>query len=137
MWSTTWDIDQELGTDYHERLKAWLVSAQERDITLAGALTDPKGNRRLGPSKQADPDMYLRIVKRRPDGIVVRGAKVMICGTAAANEIFVMPGMQLAAGGRRLRGVVRDRRRTRRASPSSKRGTRPTTASWRRGSTTR
>jgi len=95
MWSTTWDIDRELGTGYHERLQAWLLGAQERDITLAGALTDPKGNRRLGPSKQADPDMYLRIVKRRPDGIVVRGAKVMICGTAAANEIFVMPGGRL------------------------------------------
>jgi 4-hydroxybutyryl-CoA dehydratase/vinylacetyl-CoA-Delta-isomerase len=95
MWSTTWDMDKALGTDYHERLKAWLVSAQQRDITLSGALTDPKGNRRQGPSKQADPDMYLRIVKRRPDGIVVRGAKVMICGTAAAHEIFVMPGVKL------------------------------------------
>ncbi len=95
MWSATWDMDKALGTDYHERLKAWLVSAQERDITLSGALTDPKGNRRQGPSKQADPDMYLRIVKRRPDGIVVRGAKVMICGTAAAHELFVMPGVKL------------------------------------------
>ncbi len=95
MWSTTWDMDKALGTDYHERLKAWLVAAQERDITLSGALTDPKGNRRQGPSKQADPDMYLRIVKRRPDGIVVRGAKVMICGTAAAHELFVMPGVKL------------------------------------------
>ncbi|HEX7486051.1 MAG TPA: 4-hydroxyphenylacetate 3-hydroxylase N-terminal domain-containing protein [Vicinamibacterales bacterium] len=95
MWSTTWDTDAALGTDYHERLKTWLLSAQERDITLAGALTDPKGNRRLGPSKQADPDMYLHVVGKRPDGIVVRGAKVMICGTAAANEIFVMPGVKL------------------------------------------
>jgi len=95
MWSTTWDTDTALGTDYHERLKAWLLSAQERDITVAGALTDPKGNRRLGPSKQADPDMYLHIVRKRPDGIVVRGAKVMICGTAAANEIFVMPGVKM------------------------------------------
>ncbi len=95
MWSATWDIDHEFGTDYHERLKAWLVSAQERDITLSGALTDPKGNRRAGPSKQADPDMYLRVVGRRPDGIVVRGAKVMICGTAAAREILVMPGIKL------------------------------------------
>ena len=49
MWSTTWDIDHERGTDYHERLKTWLVDAQERDITLAGALTDPKGQRRLSP----------------------------------------------------------------------------------------
>jgi aromatic ring hydroxylase len=32
------------GTDYHERLKTWLVDAQERDITLAGALADPKAS---------------------------------------------------------------------------------------------
>ncbi|MGE5360966.1 MAG: 4-hydroxyphenylacetate 3-hydroxylase N-terminal domain-containing protein [Bacteroidales bacterium] len=95
MWSTTWDIDHDLGTDYHERLTRWLVDAQERDISVAGALTDPKGLRRLGPSKQPDPDMYLHIVKRTPEGVVVRGAKVMICGTAAANEIFVMPGVRL------------------------------------------
>jgi 4-hydroxybutyryl-CoA dehydratase / vinylacetyl-CoA-Delta-isomerase len=95
MWSTTWDIDHDLGTSYHQRLTDWLVGAQERDITMAGALTDPKGLRRLGPSKQPDPDMYLHIVKRTPEGVVVRGAKVMICGTAAANEIFVMPGVRL------------------------------------------
>jgi 4-hydroxybutyryl-CoA dehydratase/vinylacetyl-CoA-Delta-isomerase len=95
MWSTTWDMDRDLGTDYHERLKAWLVSAQERDISVAGALTDPKGHRRLAPSKQPDPDSYLRIAKRKKDGLVVRGAKVMICGTAAANEIFVMPTIKL------------------------------------------
>lgn len=49
LWPTTWDMDRELGTDYHERLKTWLLSAQERDITLAGGLTDPKGHRRRSP----------------------------------------------------------------------------------------
>jgi len=95
MWSTTWDIDREWGTEYHQRLRSWVAAAQERDITLCGALTDPKGHRRLSPSKQSDPDMYLRIVRREKDGVVVRGAKVMICGTAAANEVFVMPGTRL------------------------------------------
>ena len=95
MWSITYDIDKDKGTNYHERLKTWLIDAQERDITVSGALTDAKGQRRLAPSKQPDPDMYLRIVKRREDGIVVRGAKVMICGIAAANEIFVMPTTRL------------------------------------------
>lgn len=95
LWSTTWDMDHELGTDYHERLKKWLVDAQERDITVSGALTDPKGHRRRSPSKQDDKDMYLRIVERRQDGVVVRGAKTMICGTAAANEVFVMPTTRL------------------------------------------
>ncbi|MFH2202216.1 MAG: 4-hydroxyphenylacetate 3-hydroxylase N-terminal domain-containing protein [Elusimicrobiota bacterium] len=95
MWSATWEIDNARGSDYHQRFKRWLRSSQERDITLSGALTDPKGHRRLPPSKQSDPDMYLRIVKKRKDGIVVRGAKVMICGTAAANEVLVMPGGRL------------------------------------------
>jgi len=92
MWATTFDMDNDLGTSYHKRLKAWLKDAQERDITLAGALTDPKGDRSKPPSQQKDPDMSLHMVKENNDGIIVRGAKVMICGVAAANEIFVMPG---------------------------------------------
>ena len=92
MWAATFDMDEDLGTDYHKRLKAWLKDAQERDITIAGALTDPKGDRSKSPSQQEDPDMNLHIVKEKEDGIIVRGAKVMICGIAAANEIFIMPG---------------------------------------------
>jgi len=89
---TTWDMDKKLGTDYHQRFLAWLKDAQARDITIAGALTDPKGDRTKTPTQQDDPDMNLHIVERRSDGIVVRGAKVMICGVAAADEIFVLPG---------------------------------------------
>ncbi len=92
MWAATYDIDKDMGTDYHKRIKSWLKSSQENDITLAGALTDPKGDRSKSPSMQKDPDMSLHVVEEKDDGIVVRGAKVMICGIAAANEIFVMPG---------------------------------------------
>jgi len=90
-WATTYEMDQEYGTDYHRRLRKWLEYAQRNAITVAGALTDPKGDRTLPPSKQPDPDAYLHIVEERDDGVVVRGAKVMIAGVAAANEIFVMP----------------------------------------------
>jgi 4-hydroxybutyryl-CoA dehydratase/vinylacetyl-CoA-Delta-isomerase len=93
MWATTYDMDQKLNTDYHERIKNWLKGAQMEDITLAGALTDPKGDRTKTPSQQDDPDMSLHIVEEKDDGIIVKGAKVMICGVAAANEIFVLPGM--------------------------------------------
>jgi 4-hydroxybutyryl-CoA dehydratase/vinylacetyl-CoA-Delta-isomerase len=92
MWATTYEIDKEKGTDYHKRLQTWLKDAQRRDITLAGALTDAKGDRSKTPTQQSDPDLSLHVIEKRKDGIVVRGAKVMICGVAAANEIFVMPG---------------------------------------------
>jgi 4-hydroxybutyryl-CoA dehydratase / vinylacetyl-CoA-Delta-isomerase len=92
LFVTTYDMDQKLGTHYHQRLLTWLRNAQARDITISGALTDPKGDRTKTPSAQDDPDMSLRIVERRNDGIVVRGAKVMICGVAASNEIFILPG---------------------------------------------
>jgi len=92
MWAVTNDIDKEFGTDYHQRLEKWIISAEERGITCAGALTDAKGNRTLKPSQQADLDLNLRIIEKRADGIVVRGAKLMICGVAASEEIFILPG---------------------------------------------
>jgi 4-hydroxybutyryl-CoA dehydratase/vinylacetyl-CoA-Delta-isomerase len=92
MWAITHDIDQECGTDYQQRLKAWILSAQQGGLTVAGALTDPKGNRTLKPSQQPDLDSNLRITEVREEGIVIRGAKIMICGTAASQEIFLLPG---------------------------------------------
>lgn len=92
MWATTYDTDNEFGTSYHQRLKTWLMDAQRLDITVAGALTDPKGDRTKRPSQQDDPDMNLHVAEKREDGIVVRGAKIQICGIAAANEVFVLPG---------------------------------------------
>jgi len=92
MWTATYDIDKDVGTSYHKRIKTWLKDAQERDIAISGALTDPKGDRSKSPTQQKDPDMNLHVVEERKDGIVVRGSKIMICGVAASNEIFVMPG---------------------------------------------
>jgi 4-hydroxybutyryl-CoA dehydratase/vinylacetyl-CoA-Delta-isomerase len=92
MWAVTQDMDQAFGTDYQQRLKNWILMAQREGLTVAGALTDPKGDRSLKPSQQPDPDTNLRVTEVRGDGIVIRGAKVMICGTAAAHEVFLLPG---------------------------------------------
>jgi 4-hydroxybutyryl-CoA dehydratase / vinylacetyl-CoA-Delta-isomerase len=93
MWATTYDMDLQLGSDYHPRIRKWLANAQKEDIALAGALTDPKGDRSKRPLEQQDPDMSLRMIAKEGDGgIVVKGAKVMIAGAAEANEVFVLPG---------------------------------------------
>ncbi len=92
MWAVTYDMDRALGTGYRQRLKEWVLKAESQGWTIAGALTDAKGNRSRKASQQADPDVNLRIAEVRSDGIVLRGAKLMICGTAACNEIFLLPG---------------------------------------------
>lgn len=91
LYSTTYEMDQKLGTEYHARFVEFLKYVQENDLVVDGAMTDPKGNRGAGPSEQADPDLYLRVVEKRPDGIVVRGAKAHQTGMINSHEIIVMP----------------------------------------------
>jgi len=89
--SVTFEMDAELGTDYNKRFRAYLEQVQENDWVVDGAMTDVKGNRRLGPADQADPDMFVRIVERRSNGIIVRGAKAHQTGAVNSHEILVMP----------------------------------------------
>jgi 4-hydroxybutyryl-CoA dehydratase/vinylacetyl-CoA-Delta-isomerase len=79
--------------DYIERIEAYLEYLKKNDLSLAGAITDVKGDRslRAADPKQKHPDYYVRVVDRNKDGIVVRGAKVHITGSAYLNEMIVMP----------------------------------------------
>jgi 4-hydroxybutyryl-CoA dehydratase / vinylacetyl-CoA-Delta-isomerase len=88
---TTYDLDARRKTDYHRRFLKFLEYVQENDLTCDGAMTDPKGDRSLPPHAQADPDLYLRVVEKRTDGIVVRGAKAHQTGAVNSHEIIVMP----------------------------------------------
>jgi len=91
LYSTTFETDMKHNTTYYQNFLSYLKLAQDNDWTVDGAMTDPKGNRGLSPSAQVDPDLYLRVVERRPDGIVVRGAKVHQTGMCNSHEVIVMP----------------------------------------------
>jgi 4-hydroxybutyryl-CoA dehydratase/vinylacetyl-CoA-Delta-isomerase len=98
LYSTTYDIDQAKDTDYHRRFRDYVTFLQENDLVADGAMTDVKGNRALPPSQQCDPDLYVHVVERRDDGIVVRGAKAHQTGACNSHEIIVMPTMALRPG---------------------------------------
>ncbi len=91
VYSTTFELDKSYGTHYHENFKKYLEFVQDKDLTVDGAMTDPKGNRALAPSKQEDPDLFLRVVEKREDGIVVRGAKAHQTGAVNSHEHLIMP----------------------------------------------
>ncbi len=94
--STTYEMDHALGTGYHTAFRHYLQYVQERDLVVDGAMTDAKGDRRLRPSQQADPDLFVHIVEKKPDGIVVRGAKLHQTGALNSHEIVVMPTQTLS-----------------------------------------
>lgn len=87
----TFAADAEHGTDYYRRFLNYLREFQDRDLVAACAQTDVKGDRSKRPHEQDDPDMYVRVVERRSDGIVVRGAKNCITMASVADEIIVIP----------------------------------------------
>ena len=97
-YSTTFEVDEAKGTGYHERFKEYMRYVQDNDLTVDGAMTDPKGDRGKAPSAQNDPDLFLRVVERRADGVVVRGCKMHQTGITNSHEVLVMPTIALREG---------------------------------------
>ena len=87
----TYLTDQKYGTEYHKRFENWLRDFQTNDRSSCCAQTDVKGNRPWRPHEQKDPDLYVRIVEKKSDGIVVRGAKVHNSYAAIVEQINVLP----------------------------------------------
>jgi len=91
-------VDRARGTDYSDRVGAYLYRCAREDRSVVLAQTDAKGDRRLRPNEQPDPDAYVRIVERRPDGIVVQGAKAHTTMAPLADEIIVIPTRAMGKG---------------------------------------
>ncbi|OYT55490.1 MAG: aromatic ring hydroxylase [Candidatus Hecatellales archaeon ex4484_218] len=98
LYRITYEIDQKHGTHYHKNFVEWLKYFQENDLVGSAAQTDPKGDRSKRPHEQADPDVYLRVVEKRKDGIIVRGAKIHNTTAPQADEIIVIPTRVLVEG---------------------------------------
>lgn len=91
IFQATRRTDDAHNTDYSQRFLNYLHEVQERDLTLAVAMTDAKGDRSKRPGQQPNPDVYVHIKERRPDGIVIRGTKAIVTGAPYVHEFLVMP----------------------------------------------
>lgn len=80
------------------RIHEYVQRARVGDIRITECITDAKGNRSLPPAKQDDPDAYVRVVDRGPDGVVIRGAKLHISAAALGHDLMVMPTKTMKPG---------------------------------------
>ena len=93
--STTFEIDEKHGTNYHQRLLDFIKKMQEENFVIGGAMTDPKGDRSLGPSEQVDPDLFVHVVDKDDKGVYVTGAKAHQTGCINSHWIILMPTIRL------------------------------------------
>ncbi|BBD73963.1 4-hydroxybutyryl-CoA dehydratase [Sulfodiicoccus acidiphilus] len=93
-------IGRELLTEGKEeflkRVKKYRDEVATKDLALAVAQTDVKGDRSKRPHEQSDPDLYVRVVGESSDGIVVRGAKAHTTQAAVADEIIFIPSRAMS-----------------------------------------
>ncbi len=100
LWSVTFEMDRDNGTDYHRRLRTLVEHVQRENLVVGGAMTDAKGDRSRGPSEQDDPDLFVRVVRRTERGLVLRGAKMHQTGCINSHWLIVMPTMRLGEADR-------------------------------------
>ena len=79
-------------------IRDYVARVQQRDLRITLCITDAKGDRSRHPAEQEDADAYTRVVERRPEGIVLRGAKLHISGASFGHELMVIPTKAMRPG---------------------------------------
>ena len=85
------DAITEVNPQYAANIERLYRHVRDNDLRAAEVITDPKGDRSRRAHEQDDPDLYVRVVKRSDEGIVVRGAKLHITAASLVHELVVMP----------------------------------------------
>lgn len=82
----------------NEKARAFHDRVRRNDLSVAVGQTDVKGDRRKGPTEQADPDLYVHVVDEDATSITVRGAKCHTSHSANADELLVLPTRAMGPG---------------------------------------
>lgn len=79
---------------YGANMRNYYEFVRENDLCLTHALTNPQVNREKRADQLSDPYIALGLVKETPEGIIVRGARMMAT-LPIADEILIFPSTVL------------------------------------------
>ena len=82
--------------EYEGRVDDYRKYCARKDLSMAGVVTDVKGDRKKAPHQQNSPDYFLRVVDETKDEIVVQGAKAHITASAYVDELIVIPTQNMS-----------------------------------------
>jgi len=75
---------------YDRNVAAYYRYVRDNRLYPANAFTDPQVDRSKRPSQLANPDLILRVVEERDDGVVIRGAKMVSTAAPFAHELLIL-----------------------------------------------
>jgi 4-hydroxyphenylacetate 3-monooxygenase len=81
---------------FGENIRRYYEYVREHDLVLTHTLINPQANRSVGPGGQADPTLAARVLRQTPQGLVIRGAR-MLATLPIADELMVFPSTLLKA----------------------------------------
>lgn len=76
---------------FAENARKYYEHCRENDVSLTHTLINPQINRAKAQHEQNDPEVPLHIVKATPDGLIVRGVRLLATQGAITDEILVFP----------------------------------------------
>jgi 4-hydroxyphenylacetate 3-monooxygenase len=82
---------------FAENIRRYYEYVREHDLLLTHTLITPQANRSAGPASQADPFLAAAVVNRTPEGIIIRGCRLLATLGPVADEIMVFPSTVLKA----------------------------------------
>jgi aromatic ring hydroxylase len=84
-------VIEKTNSQWAENARAYHRYVSRNDLCLTHALTDQYYDRTKPVSKQADPDLILRVVGETKDGPVIRGLRTLATLAPISDEVIVYP----------------------------------------------
>ncbi|MDI3257096.1 MAG: 4-hydroxyphenylacetate 3-hydroxylase N-terminal domain-containing protein [Kyrpidia sp.] len=94
-WYASREAFRRFDPQFPDKISRYYESARDGDRIVTTAILDPQIDRRQKVGESSDPDLFLRVVRRTEDGIVVRGAKMIATGAPYAHDVILTPHQRL------------------------------------------
>ncbi|MBM7583775.1 anthranilate 3-monooxygenase (FAD)/4-hydroxyphenylacetate 3-monooxygenase [Bacillus pakistanensis] len=95
MASNTWFLDQ-YNPEWSKNMINYYEYIRDHDLFLTHAIINPQNDRSKASHEQEEDFTHLGVVEERPDGIIVRGAKMLATLAPITDEVIIysFPGFQ-------------------------------------------
>ncbi len=85
------DVFARLGERYRRNILRYYEYVRESDLFLTHALITPQTDRSKSSHEQSEEFLHMGVVKETPEGLVIRGARMLATLGPIADEVIVFP----------------------------------------------